>query len=125
MIGPLSIRLTLGAAAPLLALLLAPSLGKASCGDYVTVMRDAPADNSPHTAPPAFPTPKPCNGPHCSQHPAAPPLAPVAPVVVVAEDWACTVSSSPSETEAAAHRQVEFAAEIPSRHPSDIFHPPR
>jgi len=115
----LLLRLALGAA---LALLLAPSMGRASCGDYLT-HGDKSAATPAHDSPPAFP--KPCNGPNCRQSPPAVPIAPASPVVIGTNDWACRTSEFAVDADSSSRHDLDGAAGMPVRRTSDIFHPPR
>jgi hypothetical protein len=115
----LLLRLALGAA---LALLLAPSIGRASCGDYLTHGDKATAMPQ-HDSPPV--APKPCNGPNCRQSPPAIPIAPATPVVIGAEDWACGAFDHAVAVDSSSRHDLDGAAGMPVRRTSDIFHPPR
>jgi len=118
----LPIRLALGAA---LALLLAPSIGKASCGDYLTPGVAVAHQSAAMPDHPAPAIPKPCDGPNCRQAPPVLPIAPAAPVVIGADDWACGTNIGSAEPDSSSRRATDFAAMLPARHPSAIFHPPR
>jgi hypothetical protein len=107
----------IGALALVAALACCPS-ARAACGDYVTVIgAHRPAD-VPLPAPP-------CHGPGCSRAPtqaapvSAPKLAePPAPVGLA--------DRNPVPPRPGHHRHGSVKSLSPSsRHPSDIFHPPR
>lgn len=96
-------------------LLLAASAARASCGDYL----------EKHEPAPAKPAPKPCDGPHCSQHQFPPiPPAPVPPPSL--GDDSCCVAIS--ETTAVAPR-VGWLDIVECREPhftpNELFDPPR
>jgi len=121
-----------GWALPLLAVLYcAPSVARASCGDYV-VTRLAPADQAmaPHQQHPAdAPAPakpyKPCNGPGCSHAPTVP-LVPVPTVVPpAAQEWGLIAGTLDFAAPGRGALPFESSPQHPVRLARSIFHPPR
>jgi hypothetical protein len=108
--------LLLGAA---LLLLAAPAGARAACGDYLHVGGDQ------RTSKPAAPTPKPCDGPHCSQRQLPPlPPAPVPPTVV-SDDLCCVVSAANTAPKQRSTWPDAAEAGLAIHTSADIFDPPR
>jgi hypothetical protein len=105
-----------GALALVAALAVYPSVSRAACGDYVTVVT---ADQH------GTPTPAPvCHGPGCSQAPTRAAPTP-APKLIERPTLDGVGTAEPVGPPTAADR-VQPASGAPTRHhPSDIFHPPR
>jgi hypothetical protein len=128
-----SLRLA-GWAVPILALLsCAPSVARASCGDYV-VMRGPHAEAAMPPGPwhsaeapvPVRPDPhKPCSGPNCSRGPVVPSLP--APTVgpPAPHEWGSL--TGPPAFAAPGHESFLFESSPsqPIRLTRSIFHPPR
>ena len=112
-------------AAALLALLAAAPAARASCGDYVTVIRptDHPANDQGQPPPP--PTAPACHGPGCS---AAPVQAGAVVPPSLVERPSLDLTADPVAPDA---DPLTRAAHSPGRVPgptaltTDIFHPPR
>jgi hypothetical protein len=115
MIAILHCRLPLLGAA--LLLLLAAGSARAECGDYLHIGSKKSA--------PAEPAPKPCDGPHCSQHQFPPvPPAPVPPSTF--SDESCCVASPVANPPAPRSGWIEpLDVRAADSAPTDIFDPPR
>jgi len=111
-----------GKAIALLALLYAPALAQASCGDHVLLTNTAEPSARPgqerHRPPPAH-----CQGPACSRPPSTLPAPPPPPVTE--PPLAALTLCSPVRAGTGQGRLADLRSVPPSRLPSDIFHPPR
>jgi hypothetical protein len=115
-------------AALLASLLLAPSVARAECGDYVVMGGTAARISSAPHQPPMTPGDHrlPCSGPNCSRHipPAAP--APVAPSTPSSEHWGCAVQLESVPVPAAQHCAVPDNNGLkPVTFTVPVYHPPR
>lgn len=111
------------AVAILVVIACAPGQAKAECGDYVHIIKDAPAE-----AGKTVPLQKaPCNGPNCSGKPATPPAPLTAPVTEseVSEPFADASRNGDDSNHAREMLSRDLAVILPSTIPSSIFHPPR
>jgi hypothetical protein len=117
---------------PILAVLCcAPSVARASCGDYV-VTRTAQADQAmadghrPAAGAPAPADPrKRCHGPHCSRGPAVP-LAPAPTVAPPApQEWGWLARGPDFAAPGRGALPFDSSCQHPVRLASSIFHPPR
>jgi hypothetical protein len=117
---------------PLLAVLCcAPSVARATCGDYVvtrmTHADQAMAPQQQHAA--DVPTPakpyKPCNGPRCSHAPTVP-LIPAPTVVPPApQEWGWLAGVPDFAAPGRGALLFESSPQHPIRLTGSIFHPPR
>jgi hypothetical protein len=113
--------------------LVAPASAVASCGDYVLLGSHGeklaghtplPPLQAERPAQPDHQPPAPCQGPHCSHHPAAPPAPPVlAPVS--AEEWGHLpfLPNPPLPGPARSCREQTHAQ--PIHRGTSVYHPPR
>src|SRR5437016_4351372 len=81
-----------GWAVPLLIVLwCAPSVARASCGDYVVTRSAHAAPMTEHAPDRPAPVPadphKPCSGPNCSRAPVVPPLTPTTVTSPNLQEW--------------------------------------
>jgi hypothetical protein len=105
---------------------------EASCGDYLMLKGqhengspapNATTDDSSKSQTPRSPTP--CHGPFCSGSHQLPPLAPLAPAPVSADEWGFVYSDA---VPACSGQDIFLALDDfghPIRHGSSIYHPPR
>jgi hypothetical protein len=113
-----------GALALVAATACCPSAARAACGEYVTVVGSAAHRSTADM--PDLPSPMPaCHGPGCSKAPTQ--AAPVsAPKVVERPAPVGVADGDPVPPLADAQDYSTIESVVPSsRHPSDIFHPPR
>src|SRR6516165_1909362 len=105
-------------AAALLLLLAVPAGARAACGDYLYV-------GGEHlTSKPPSPTPKPCDGPRCSQH-QLPPLTPAPiPPTVIHDDLCCLSDVAAMTSGSRPNWSAAAAADVAVHTPADVFHPP-
>jgi len=122
-----------GWALPILAVLCcAPSVARATCGDYVVTRSGHPDRMTPATqhGTPEMPAPakphQPCSGPRCGRGPTAP-LLPAAPVVTapVAQEWGWLTAAPSSAASIRSALLLESSLQRPIHLASSIFHPPR
>jgi hypothetical protein len=112
---------------------LAPS-ARAGCGDHLTSLRSptGPAtvnllgpDHTRAATDRAGHPHAPCSGPQCSRAPVLPPLAPVVPPTIPAQDWACAVVPVLFAVADDFSFLLDEAVQTPDCHGTSIFHPPR
>jgi hypothetical protein len=116
--------------------LIAPSLARADCGDYVhfnagtrQLVGQAEHDAGNHlreaktTAHPLRHN-RPCQGPECSQG-RVPTPEPLASVRLIVEHWGCPTPPTSLPANDSGVPLAESAACEPDRSPLTVFHPPR
>jgi hypothetical protein len=123
-----------GWALPILAVLCcAPSIARASCGDYVhtrTAQPDQvmPTDGHPSTDRPD-PAPadshKPCHGPNCSGAPVVPPLSVPTVTPPTLPEWGWSAGSPAFSPPGRVGVLLDLSSPAPIQLASSIFHPPR
>lgn len=116
--------IVVGALALVAATACCPSAARAACGEYVTVVGSGA--HRPTADMPDLPSPMPvCHGPGCSRAPTQ--AAPVSvPKVVERPGPVGVADGDPVPPLPDVQGYSTFESVVPSsRHPSDIFHPPR
>ena len=101
----------------------ASGAAQAECGDYVMVGSHAAKGKSDHQSTPD--SPKPCDGPNCSQR-IPTPLAPSAPAPTINPvEWACLFIGLTDLFSRNASCRPDDVCVRPIRQPNSIFHPPK
>jgi len=116
----------------LVVLSCAPTVGRASCGDYVVVRTPPSGEIGPmgqHAAEMSSPLPakphKPCHGPNCSRGPSVPPLSSPTVSPPVPPEWGWLTGILPFVPSGEGARFPDSSAPLPFSLASSIFHPPR
>ncbi len=126
------VRIVGGVLPALAVLCCAPSVARASCGDYVTVRLPHAAGAATAGHPPEMPVPmpgathKPCHGPNCSGDPNAPqPLSLPTVTSPAPSEWGWLSVVPPPVPPHAGACLADLSAPRPTHLASGIFHPPR
>jgi hypothetical protein len=117
-------RLPVGATAALAAILLAPAVTRAGCGDDLVIGHrngPRPAEHTPARQDPACD----CKGPSCSAAPAAPAPSRSIPPSGRVPDWAVQGSATDAPG-ASLYTLIGDNSSVRASHrTTDVFHPPR